>query len=223
MGANKQNGPGFPGTAGSGRAVTADAAPAPAVATAPAGPRPHDPCPRISKWFDGHTAAVSITYDSKPDPSEYPGVAGHVAENGMVIDYEIITGSTHRGNPVYSGPGDEDLAYVLHDLVPKGFGYFGHGHDHVDHDALSYAAAADSFRRCFDTMRDWGLKPVAYAYPRNAGAKKRTQRALEHSGFLCGRLQARSGKFCSLLGLIQYFPDVPFTHRLTPNTVCPGR
>ena len=119
----------------------------------------------------------------------------------MALDYEIITGN-HRGDPEYDGPGDRNLAYILHDLVPKGFGYFGHGHDHVDHDALSYADAADSFRRCFDTMQDWGLKPVAYAYPKNAGAKRRTQKALERSGFLCGRLQARSGRFCSLLGLL---------------------
>ena len=86
--------------------------------------------------------------------------------------------------------------------MPKGFGYFGHGHYPVDHDALSCAGTADSFRRCFDTMRNWGLKPVACAYPGNAGTKKKTQKALERSGFLCGKLRARSDRLCSILGLL---------------------
>ena len=208
MDTGRQSKPKFPGTADYGHDVAADATTTTATTTTttaaipPARPPPPEMCSRISKWLDGHTAAVSITYDARPDPSGEPDVAGYVMENGMVIDYEIITGNTRRGDPVYSGPGDKGLAHMLHDLVPRGFGYFGHGHNHVDHDALSYLDAADSFRRCFNTMNDWGLRPVAYAYPRNAGTKKRTQKALEESGFLCGRLQARSGKLCSILGLL---------------------
>jgi len=71
-----------------------------------------------------------------------------------------------------------------------GFGYFGHGHTHVNHDALSYDEAFQSFKTCFDIMQNYGLKPVAYAYPEGKGFKSTTQKALKNAGFICGRFHS---------------------------------
>ena len=79
----------------------------------------------------------------------------------------------------------------MSELVPQGFSYFGHGHNHIDHDELSYEEALESFQANYDTMKDWGMKPVAYGYPRSAGHEEETQLALENAGFLSGRLLTR--------------------------------
>ena len=122
-------------------------------------------------------------------------------EQSLVLGYELVTGSTYWGQPLYSGANDARLVYLFEELIPKGFGYFGHGHDHIDHDLLSYDDALESFRTNYETMKDWGLKPVAYAYPRNAGKDEETQRALEASGFLSGRLQAyKADRFYNIPG-----------------------
>lgn len=143
----------------------------------------------VAKWHDDRTAAVSITYDIPLFPWGEPDVNGYVIEQGLVIDYELVTGSTYWGQPLYSGRNDARLVYLFEELIPQGFGYFGHGHNHIDHDILSYDDALESFRTNYETMQEWGLKPVAYSYPRNAGKDEETQRALEASGFLSGRLQ----------------------------------
>ena len=141
---------------------------------------------RVAKWFDNHTAAVSVTYDGRP--LDIPEAVSHADEHGVAIGYEMVTGSSYHGVPVYSNPHDVDLIYLLTDLIPGGAGYFGHGHNHVDHDKMSYGEALESFQACFDAMVWMGLKPVAYAYPRNAGSEGETQQALEDAGFLSGRL-----------------------------------
>ena len=143
----------------------------------------------VAKWLDNHTAAISITNDDWPIPGRKPDIDSYVMEQGLVMDYEVVTGNTFYGDRIFSGPDDERIAYLMQELVPKGFSYFGHGHDHIDHDELSYEEALESFQANYDTMIDWGMKPVAYAYPRSAGLEEETQRALEASGFLSGRLQ----------------------------------
>ena len=143
----------------------------------------------VAKWFDNHTAAISITNDDWPIPGREPDTDSYVLEQGLVMGYEVVTGNSFYGDRIFSGPDDERIAYLMQELVPKGFSYFGHGHNHIDHDELSYEEALESFRACYDTMKDWGMKPVAYAYPRSAGQEAETQRALEASGFLSGRLQ----------------------------------
>ncbi len=161
----------------------------------------------VAKWFDNHTAAVSITFDDRPTLGREPDIDGFMIEQGLVLGYEVITRNTFRGDLVFNGPDDEMLVYLLEELVLNGFGYFGHGHDHIDHDELSYNDALRSFQACYDTMKDWGLKPVAYAYPRNAGHDEETQQALEASGFLSGRLQTHDPtKYYNLPGS-QRAPD----------------
>ena len=143
----------------------------------------------VAKWWDNHTAAISITNDDWPVPGREPNIDAYVAAHGLTMDYEIVTRNSIHGDRIFSGPDDERIAYLMSELVPEGFRYFGHGHDHVDHDELSYEEALESFQACFATMEAWGMKPVAYAYPRGAGHEEETQRALEASGFLSGRLQ----------------------------------
>ena len=161
----------------------------------------------VAKWFDNHAAAISITNDDWPTPGREPDIDRYVMEQGLVMGYEMVTGNTFYGDRIFSGPDDERIVYLMQELVPKGFGYFGHGHHHIDHDELSYEEALESFRTNYDTMKDWGMKPVAYAYPRSAGQEEETQRALEAAGFLSGRLQtANPGKFNNLPARIgRYF------------------
>ncbi len=143
----------------------------------------------VAKWLDNHAAAISITNDDWPVPGREPDIDGYVLEQGLVMGYEIVTGNSFYGDRIFSGPEDERIVYLMSELVPKGFGYFGHGHNHIDHDELSYVEALESFQANYETMKDWGMKPVAYAYPRGAGNELETQLALEASGFLSGRLQ----------------------------------
>ena len=160
------------------------------------------PTPTIAKWFDGHAAAISITYDGLPrGPNRVDDLA---LDMGLPLDYEMVSQRYLDGVPdwvkhdltelipdavpgdVYELLTDEQIAYGL-SLTQHGFGFFGHGHWHVDHDAVSYAQAYDSFRLNYEVMESLGLKPVAYAYPRGAGEEAETQQALADAGFLAGR------------------------------------
>lgn len=143
----------------------------------------------IAKWHNNHTAAISINYDIVARRDIVAEVNDYALEQGVVLDYELVTGYPYDGDkPVFSGPADAKLAYLKSELLPQGFGYFGHGHNHINHDELSYGEALESFQTCYAVMEDWGLKPVAYAYPRNGGQERETQQALAAAGFLSGRL-----------------------------------
>ena len=183
-----------------GGAVTAAAATTDAAVPA----APDTPMFTIAKWFDNHTAAISITYDSTPN-TRWP-VDDFVLEQGLVLDYEMVT-QKYSSEPLPDWV-EHDLTELIPDVVPgrvfdplgeyriasslaltdEGFGFFGHGHWHVNHDVLTYSAAYDSFRLCYAIMERLGLKPVAYGYPRGVGHKAQTQRALADAGFLAGRL-----------------------------------
>ena len=155
----------------------------------------------IAKWFDNHTAAISITNDDWPIRGREPDIDSYVLEHGLIMGYEVVTGNSFSGGRIFSGPDDYRIAYLMSELVPKGFSYFGHGHHHIDHDVLSYEEALESFQANYDTMIEWGMKPVAYGYPRSAGHEEETQRALEASGFLSGRLLTRDSRdFYNLAG-----------------------
>ena len=130
----------------------------------------------IAKWRDNHRAAISITADSGiliP-----PNIL--VTERKMVMDYEIVTANYEKR--------DDKRRYLKDVLIPSGFGYFGHGHTHINHDNLAFEKAKESFQLCFDSMKKMGLNPVAYAYPYGAGLRNRTRRALAKAGFLSGRM-----------------------------------
>ena len=148
----------------------------------------------VAKWFDNHTAAISITNDDWPIRGRDPDIDSYVLEQGLVMGYEIVTGNSFQGERIFSGPDDERIAYLMSELVPQGISYFGHGHDHIDHDELSYEDALESFQTNYETMKEWGMTPVAYGYPRSAGHEEETQRALEASGFLSGRLLTRDSR-----------------------------
>ena len=165
--------------------------------------RPQAPRISIAKWFDDHAAAISITYDSAPSVRRL--VDDFVLEQGLVLDYEMVT-QIYAGGQIPDWV-KNDLTKLIPDVVPGrvfnqlsdyriasnlsltsyGFGFFGHGHWHVNHDVLTYAQAFDSFRLCFEVMEKLGLKPVAYGYPHGAGDEEETQRALADAGFLAGR------------------------------------
>lgn len=139
------------------------------------------PDPVIAKWYNNCTAAISLTYDDgRPKARTNEAVNKFVLENGLTMDYELVT-----ADYILKPKLKENL---LKRMIPSGLGYFGHGHEHVEHDRLSYEDALKSFKQCYAAMLELGLKPVAYAYPHGAGKESETKKALAEAGFLSGRL-----------------------------------
>jgi hypothetical protein len=134
------------------------------------------------KWYNGHTAAISITYDGGWDTGGSMPQLGidqdAVLSRGLVLDYEVVT-ATYE--PYASSQAK------LRNEMPLGIHFFGHGHTHVPHDTLSFQDCYDDFRTCFLLMQEWGLNPRAYAYPNGSGREPLTQFALSISGFMCAR------------------------------------
>jgi hypothetical protein len=96
------------------------------------------------------------------------------------MDFEVVTES-------FSKPGCEPYLEEMRGLIPQGIHFFGHGHSHINHDALSEDSSYASFKLCFDLMEAWGLHPKAYAYPGGKGYLQSTQNACARAGFICGR------------------------------------
>lgn len=139
------------------------------------------PDPTIAKWYNNCAAAISLTYDDgRPKSKMNQAINKLVLENGLTIDYELVT------YDYMLRPKLKD--YLLEIMIPSGLGYFGHGHKHVNHDRLSYEAALMSFKQCYKIMLEFGLKPVAYAYPGGKGIEMKTKKALAEAGFLSGRV-----------------------------------
>lgn len=138
---------------------------------------------KVTKWFNGHVAALTITYDAG-HPLQYD-VNKILIDHGLACDYELVT-ALYAQRPLY-------LDY-LKSLLPLGFGYFGHGHEHMDHDLLTYQQAYESFKHCYDLMQSWGLKTAAYAYPNSAGFEPETRLALKNAGFLASRMHMYLGR-----------------------------
>ena len=136
---------------------------------------------RIAKWYNNHTAALSIDNDAGSAAGEAERtVQNLVLENNLTMDYEFVSKlykeDTIRWN------------YFENVFLPNGFGYFGHGDTHINHDALTEDEAYFSFKKCYDTMIELGLKPVSYAYPGGFGYLMRTHRALKKAGFISSRM-----------------------------------
>lgn len=137
---------------------------------------------RVTKWFGGRRAAVSITYDSAYGtwPVHFE-TAQMVVDRGLHMDHEIVTA-------FYRAPRWKYLVPVLsRDLMPRGINLFGHGHRHVDHDSLTYDEALANMRQCYVQMEEWGFRPRAYSYPHSRGYEEETQRACRDAGFICAR------------------------------------
>jgi hypothetical protein len=133
----------------------------------------------IYKWYDGHTAAISITNDNgSPSYETEKEVQDFLIANKIRLDYEMVTENYLQDSAA--------LDYLLQ-IINNGFGYFGHGHKHINHDALSYQDSYNDFKACYETIKQFGLKPVAYAYPGGWGYRFSTRTALSDAGFLCGR------------------------------------
>lgn len=130
----------------------------------------------IAKWYQGRRSVYSPTYDT-PDLGG-PEIAWLLRE-GLSVDLEVVSDVYVRR------PAKLDS---LKALGAAGFGHFGHGHTHIDHDALDSASAYRSFKTNFEFMRASGLKPVSYAYPGGYGSQSETHGALRDAGFLSARL-----------------------------------
>ena len=134
------------------------------------------------KWLHGAKAAVSITYDAPwgTHVDHHLATDAAIARN-MRMDIEMETG-------IFAKPEHHRwIDFYLRELIPKGIGFFGHGHTHALHDTMDYYGAFASFKTNFDLMTEWGLKPKAYAYPGSSGEKLSTQRANAAAGFICAR------------------------------------
>ncbi|SMO70822.1 hypothetical protein [Gracilimonas mengyeensis] len=133
----------------------------------------------ITKWYNNYKSALSVTHDSGyPISNDIEN--SWLYEHQMFMDYEIIS-DRYVSNPKL-------VEYLKEKLIPNGFGYFGHGHTHINHDQLSYEEAYKSFRKDAEHIKAFGLNPIAYAYPGGYGFEDSTQFALKKSGYLSGRL-----------------------------------
>lgn len=134
----------------------------------------------IAKWYDNHTGAISITYDyGAPHTAQSMNIENLVLQHGLIMDFELVTSEVMKDSVL--------ISHIKNFMLPHGFGFFGHGHEHINHDALSYEQSLDSFSKCYESMINLGLKPVAYAYPGGWGYHLSTRSALKDAGFLCGR------------------------------------
>lgn len=133
----------------------------------------------VEKW-SGRQAAVSITYDAYWGDKVRP-VAEAVLGRHLRMDFEIVTAWFDKPSCALARQEMRDF------LIPSGIHFFGHGHEHIDHDALTEDSAYASFRRCYELMAEWGLNPKAYAYPGGRGHLEKTQRANRDAGFLGAR------------------------------------
>jgi len=139
---------------------------------------------RVAKWYNDFPATLTISYDEGWPISDKNKIAQElILKYDLSMDYEIVTES-YNNNRIL-------LSYLKNKLITKGFGYFGHGHQHICHDDLTYEEAYESFKNCYDYMLSYGLKPIAYAYPAGCGFKDSTVNALKKAGFLSGRMHRR--------------------------------
>ncbi|GJQ61347.1 MAG: hypothetical protein SCALA702_04000 [Melioribacteraceae bacterium] len=136
----------------------------------------------VAKWFNNHTAAITLTYDASiGNISRTMLAVDAVIERDMIMDLEMVTAK-------YSEPENAHyLDFIRDEMIPKGIGFFGHGHEHINHDELGYKDAYNSFSLCYELMSNWGLNPVTYAYPHARGYKGTTQLAVKRAGFIAAR------------------------------------
>ena len=173
----------------------------------------------VAKWFDNHAAAISITNDDWPTPGREPDIDRYVMEQGLVMGYEMVTGNTFYGDRIFSGPDDERIVYLMQELVPKGFGYFGHGHHHIDHDELSLRRGPRIVPNQLRRHDRLGNEARRLCLSEKRRARRRDATGSGAAGFLSGRLQtANPGKFNNLPARIgRYFLHLARGSARPPN------
>jgi len=135
------------------------------------------------KWFNGHSAAVSLNFDitwrgtGKDKCND--DMVDAVVKRGLRADIELVTAKYVN----YPGL----VQSMFSDILPKGIFFFGHGHEHVNHDNYSYEYCWNSFTTCYNYLVNWGFKPKTYAYPGWSGKKNTTQLANKLAGFIAAR------------------------------------
>lgn len=162
----------------------------------------------IAKWYNNHTAAITITHDDPIPYGEHDEEAQEILKKyNLTMDYELITKHYNKGA----------LNYLKEKETAGLLSYFGHGNTHDDHDKMSYDEAYFSFKACFDTMTNWGLQPIAYAYPYGAGRQSETQQALKDAGFLSGRAFPSDYEDVPTFHIMPYNDTVPDNWFLLPS------
>jgi hypothetical protein len=134
----------------------------------------------ITKWYNDHKGAISLTSDDSFDSDAQKEARKFLLQYGMTMDYEVLTSEWEKDMNAVN--------YFVDSLIPSGTGYYGHGHLHINHDALSYEADLADFRKCYEVMKSFGMIPVSYAYPGGFGYHIATQNALHDAGFLSARM-----------------------------------
>jgi len=133
----------------------------------------------VPKWRDGHTAAVTITYDSRWNGDSLVRRAiDEALGRGLPISFEMVT------SYFVDEPG---LVLEIQELYREGVSFYGHGHTHANFDDMSYEFCFEQFQLCFQYMQAWGLNPKSYAYPHGKGFKSTTKLANRMAGFICAR------------------------------------
>ncbi len=134
------------------------------------------------KWRDGHRAAVAISHDAPWGIDPVFSLATNAAiARGLRMDIECVSDKLQHPSrfPI--------VARMREELLSNGVHVYGHGHTHIDHDAISYHDAFRSFHTNFELMRSWGLNPKVCAYPLYAGRDRQTQAANRAAGFIAAR------------------------------------
>lgn len=137
---------------------------------------------KVAKWYNAHPAVVSITYDIGFNLDQRVlKVVDETEKLNLALDFEVVTAFYNTPQFIY-------LTDIMRQqLMPNKIRFFGHGHEHINHDELSFEDAYTSFKLCFDLMQKWGLEPIVYAYPGARGRLATTQLANKLAGFIAAR------------------------------------
>ena len=134
-----------------------------------------------TKWYNNHSAAVSLTFDI-PVPV-CNTVVSEALRRSIQPDVEMVTSLE------FYKLKDKAVFRDLESFSAQGIHFFGHGHlhDSINYDSVSYEVALAQFDSCFRFMEEWNLSPLAYGYPGGHGEKVSTQKAVADAGFICAR------------------------------------
>jgi hypothetical protein len=132
----------------------------------------------LAKWYQNKRAAISITYDTGAIASSTVQMTTQeVLDRGLIYDFEFVNTSLWTSK----------IEYIRDFCIPNNIQFFGHGAEHINHDALTYEEALASVAACADTMQSLGLKVVSFAYPGGFGFQQETRQAVRDGGFYSAR------------------------------------